>query len=261
MNSEALREFWKYRELFYFLTWRDVKLRYKQTVLGVLWVILQPLLSVFVFTLFFGKLAKIPSDGTPYFVFYFCGLLPWIYFSATLSNSGNSLISNANLLTKVYFPRTALPASAALSGLVDFFIGSTAFLCIVVYYHILPSWRLLLWPALVIPLVVLSLGVSMFLAALNVRYRDVKYAIPFLIQLWLFVTPVIYPMSIIPESYRVFVGLNPLSGIIEAFRACIEPTKQVDWQLLLISFSATLFIFVLGGVYFRRMERTFADIV
>lgn len=261
MHSEALRELWRYRELFYFLAWRDVKVRYKQTVLGVLWVILQPVLSVFVFTLFFGKLANIPSDGTPYPVFYFCGLLPWIYFSATLANAGNSLIGNANLLSKVYFPRAVLPASVALTGLVDFCIGSAFFLCILVYYQGAPGWRLLLWPALVIPLVMLALGISMFLAALSVKYRDIKYTVPFLIQLWLFVTPVIYPMSIIPDSYRVFVGLNPLSGIVEAFRTCIEPTKQMDWQLLGLSCSTALFILLLGTVYFRRMERTFADIV
>jgi homopolymeric O-antigen transport system permease protein len=261
MHGEAFREFWRYRELFYFLAWRDIKVRYKQTILGIMWAIIQPLLTVIVFTLLFGNLANMPSDGAPYPVFYIGALLPWMYFSTTLTNSGNSLVSNAHLITKVYFPRAILPASAAISGLIDFFIGCALLLGTILYYQILPSWRLLLWPALVIPLVMISLGVSMFLAALNVKYRDVKYTVPFLIQLWLFVTPVIYPTSMIPDRYRVLAALNPLSGIIEAFRASLVPTKQMDWQLLGISCVLTLCILVVGSIYFRRTERTFADIV
>lgn len=261
MNRETLREFWAYRELLYFLAWRDVKVRYSQTVLGIAWAIIQPLLSVFIFSLFFGKFAGVPSEGAPQPIFYFCGLLPWIYFSQTLSNSGNSLVNNAQLLTKVYFPRAVLPAAAAISGLVDFFIGSTLFFLIMIYYGITPTWRLLIWPIMVVPLMTIALGSSMFLAALNVKYRDIKYTIPFLIQLGLFVTPVIYPMSIIPESYRTIAALNPLSGMIEAFRAIAMPTKDLEWRLLAVSSMVTLSIFILGFNYFRKTERWFAEIV
>jgi lipopolysaccharide transport system permease protein len=254
-------ELWRYRELFYFLAWRDVKIRYKQTVLGVAWAVLQPFMTMVVFTLLFGKLGNMPSDGIPYPLFYFAALLPWTYFAATLSNSGNSLVMNANLLTKVYFPRVILPTSAAFSGLVDFAVGAVLLAGIMGYYQVVPGWRLLLWPPLIVLLFILALGVSMILAALNVRYRDVKYTLPFLVQLWLFVTPVIYPISIIPERYRPFVALNPLSGVIDAFRASLVPTKQIDWPSLWISSVVTLAIFAIAVVYFRKVERTFADTV
>ena len=261
MKNEWIREFWHYRELFYFLVWRDVKIRYKQTLLGATWAIIQPFFTMIVFTLFFGKLAKMPSDGIPYPIFSYSALLPWTYFSVSLTNAGNSLVGNANLLTKVYFPRVALPVSSALSGLVDFGLASVILLGMMVYYHIPPSWGLLLWPVFIIPLVMFVLGAGMILAALNVYYRDIKYAIPFGIQLWLFVTPVIYPTSIIPERFRVLLAFNPLSGIIEAFRAALLPTRSVDWQSLGISVAITLLIFTLGAMYFRKTERTFADII
>jgi len=261
MNRELLREFWKYRELFYFLAWRDIKVRYKQTALGVAWAILQPFLTMIVFTLLFGRLAKMPSDGIPYPIFYFGALLPWMYFSATMTNSSNSLVANASLITKVYFPRIILPSSLAISGLVDFSIGCVLLLGTLAYYGVTPEWAWLMWPVLLVPLVVLALGVSMLLAALNVRYRDVKYALPFLIQLLLFVTPVIYPTSIVPERYRFILALNPLSGIIDAFRSSLVPVKPIDWQLLAFSLVVILAIFSLGFTYFRRTERTFADIV
>lgn len=261
MGGETLRDLWCYRELFYFLAWRDVKVRYKQTALGVAWAVLQPLLTMLVFTLLFGNLGKMPSDGIPYPLFYFGALLPWMYFSATLSNSGNSLVANAHLITKVYFPRVILPTSAAISGLADFAIGCVLLFGIMGYYRVAPGWRMLMWPLLVVPLVALALGVSMILAALNVRFRDIKYTLPFLVQLWLFVTPVIYPTSIIPERYRLLVALNPLSGLIDAFRASLVPTRQIDWQLLWISSVVTLGIFAAAAVYFRKTERTFADIV
>jgi lipopolysaccharide transport system permease protein len=258
---EAVSELWRYRELFYFLAWRDVKVRYKQTALGVAWAVLQPLMTMLVFTLLFGTLGRMPSDGIPYPLFYFGALLPWTYFAATLSTSGNSLVVNANLLTKVYFPRVILPTSAAVSGLVDFAIGSVLLLAIMGYYRIVPEWTLLLWVPLIALLFLLALGVSMILAALNVKYRDVKYTLPFLVQLWLFVTPVIYPVSMIPERYRPFVALNPLSGIIDAFRASLVPAKQVDMQLLGISAVVTLAVFTTAVVFFKKTERTFADIV
>lgn len=261
MNKLALRELWTYRELFYFLAWRDIKVRYKQTALGVAWVVLQPLLTTFVFTLLFGKLGKIPSDGIPYPLFYLSALLPWMYFSTTLTNSSNSLVANANLITKVYFPRAILPSSSAISGLVDFAIGCIVLVGLMLYYRVAPGWEILMWPLLIVHLVILSTGVSMILAALNVKYRDVKYTLPFLVQLWLFVTPVIYPTSIIPERFRLLLALNPLSGVIDAFRASLILVKPVDWQMLGISWVVTLAVFAMGAAYFRKTERSFADIV
>lgn len=261
MKSEWLREFWRYRELFYFLVWRDVKVRYKQTILGAAWAIIQPFFTMIVFTLFFNKLAKMPSDGIPYPIFSYSALLPWTYFSGALTNAGNSLVGNSNLITKVYFPRAIIPASSALSGLVDFGIASVLLLGMMGYYRVQPSWELLLWPVFLLPLMVLAVGGGMILAALNVTYRDVKYAMPFGIQLWLFVTPIIYPTSIIPERFRVLIAFNPLSGIIENCRASLLPTRGVDWQLFGISTTVILLIFVLGATYFSKTERTFADII
>jgi lipopolysaccharide transport system permease protein len=258
---EAVNDLWRYRELFYFLAWRDVKVRYKQTALGIAWAVLQPLLTMIVFTVLFGRLGNMPNDGIPYPVFYFGALLPWTYFSSTLVNSGNSLVVNANLLTKVYFPRVILPSSAAVSGLVDFAVGFLLLVVIMGYYGIAPGAGLLLWPFLITLLVAFTLGVSMILAALNVKYRDVKYTLPFLVQLWLFATPVIYPTSIIPDRYRPILALNPLTGIIDAFRASLVPVRPIDWQLLWISFLITLAVLTAGIVYFKRTERAFADIV
>jgi len=258
---EAVIDLWRYRELFYFLAWRDVKVRYKQTALGVAWAVLQPLMTMLIFTLLFGKLGNMPSDGIPYPLFYFSALLPWTYFSATLTTSGNSLVANANLLTKVYFPRVILPSSAAFSGLVDFAVGCVLLAGMMVHYRVAPTWELLLWFPLVTLLFVLALGVSMILAALNVKYRDVKYTLPFLVQFWLFATPVIYPMSIIPERYRLLIALNPVSGVIDAFRACLVPGKHIEWQSLWISSLITLVIFSFAVFYFKKTERAFADIV
>lgn len=258
---DAASDLWRYRELFYFLAWRDVKVRYKQTALGVAWAVLQPLLTMVVFTVLFGRLGNLPNDGIPYPVFYFGALLPWSYFSSTLVNSGNSLVVNANLLTKVYFPRVILPSSAAVSGLVDFAVGFVLLLVIMGYYGIAPGSGLLLWPLLITLLCAFTLGVSLILAALNVKYRDVKYTLPFLVQLWLFATPVIYPTSMIPERYRVILALNPLTGIIDAFRASLVPVRPIDWSLLWMSALITLTVLAAGIVYFKRTERAFADIV
>lgn len=259
--GDWLREFLRYRELFYFLAWRNVKVRYKQTVLGVGWALLQPLFSMIVFTILFGKFAKLPSEGVPYPIFYFSALLPWTYFSGTLTLSGNSLVQDPNLITKVYFPRAILPASAAISGLVDFGISFLLLFVMLAYYQIPLTWLSLLWPVLVVLLVMFSLGVSLFLAALNVKYRDVKYIVPFIIQLGLFVTPVIYPISMIPERYRLLAALNPLSGIIETFRASLIPHREIEWSLLCVSAVLTVLVFVGGTLYFRNTERTFADVV
>ncbi len=260
-KNEYLREFWRYRELFYFLVWRDIKIRYKQTMLGATWAIIQPFFTMVVFTLFFGKLANMPSDGIPYPIFSYSALVPWTFFSAAITFSGNSLIANSNLITKVYFPRVIIPTSSSLCGVVDFGIASLFLFGMMIYYHIPLSWRLLMWPVLIIPLLILAFGVGMILSSLNVKYRDIKYAIPFGIQLWLFITPIIYPTSIIPEKFRGLIALNPLSGIIEAFRYAILPARQVDWQLLSISLTVTLVVLIVGFIYFQKTERMFADII
>lgn len=256
-----LKEFWDYRELFFFLVWRDVKIRYKQTVLGAAWAVIQPFATMIIFTLFFGRMAQMPSDGIPYPIFSYAALLPWTYFSTSLRLSGNSLVDGANLIRRVYFPRVALPGASALSGLVDFGIAFVVLLGMMVYYDIPFSWGLLLWPVLLIPLVLLALGIGMILSALNVKYRDIKHAIPFLIQSLLFITPIIYPTSIASERVKFLLSLNPLTGLIEAFRASMLPTRDVDWQLLGISVVITLVIFGFGAVYFQKTEREFADII
>jgi len=260
-NSGRLRELWEFRELLYFLAWRDVKVRYKQTALGVVWAIIQPLFTMLIFTFLFGRLASLPSDDVPRPVFYFSGLLPWLYISATVTSGAMSLLSNSNLLTKIYLPRVILPAAAAVSGLIDFVIGSVVLAALVLWYHLPVDWTILLWPVLVVLMTMLSLGVSMFLAALNVKYRDVKYAVPFGIQLWLFITPVIYPTSMVPAKLQWLLALNPAGGIIEAFRHAIAPTHPMPWSLLGISSAVTVAVFVLAYRYFTNTERGFADIM
>lgn len=260
-NFGAIRELWEYRELFYFLAWRDVKVRYKQTMLGVLWAIIQPLFTMAIFTVVFGQMANISSGGVPRPIFYFTALLPWLYFSSTLNTAGLSLVANSGLLTKIYFPRIILPAAAALGGLLDFMIGSVLLVGFVVYYDIPFGWHFLLWPILVVPLMLLAFGLSTFLAALNVKYRDVKYAIPFGIQLLLFVSPIIYPSSVFPERYQWLLALNPLTGLIEAFRFALVPTYAVHWEVLGVSLLTTAVILAGAVSYFKRTERAFADIV
>ena len=256
-----LREIWKYRELFYFLTKRDIKVRYKQTVLGGLWAIIQPVFTMIVFTLFFGRLAKVPSDGIPYPIFVYAGLLPWTYFANALTASGNSLVGSANLITKAYFPRLIIPASASLAGLVDFFIAMLVLGFLMVYYQFLPSYGILLFPALVTLTFLCAVGVGLWLSALNVEYRDIRYAIPFLIQIWMFVSPVIYSVSIVGENYRWLLAINPMGGVINAFRASLLGHQSIDWLLLSISAAIILFLLFSGMYYFRRMEKTFADVV
>ena len=256
---EWIREFWQYRELFYFFVWRDIKIKYKQTVLGALWAIIQPFFTMVVFTIFFGKFAKMPSEGIPYPIFSYSALVPWIYFSGAVGFSGNSLVGNSNLLTKVYFPRFAIPASAALSGILDFFIASLVLFGIMIYFNIPISWYLIFWPVLIIPLILLALGCGMILSSLNVKYRDIKYTIPFIIQIWLFVTPIIYPISILPEKYQRIINLNPMTGIIETFRSLVLINKQVDFWILLYSICFSMLIFLLGWIYFRKTEKEFAD--
>jgi lipopolysaccharide transport system permease protein len=256
-----LKEIWRFRELFYFLTKRDIKVRYKQTVLGGLWAVIQPVFTMIVFTLFFGKLAKVPSDGIPYPIFVYAGLLPWTYFANALTASGNSLIGSANLVTKVYFPRLIIPASASFAGLLDFLIAMIVLGALMIYYQFIPGIGLLLFPFLVVLTLLCAVGVGLWLSALNVEYRDIRYAIPFLIQIWMFVSPVIYPLSMVKEKYQWLLAINPMGGIINAYRASLLGHKPIDWSLLCISTIIILVIFVSGMYYFRIVEKTFADII
>ena len=255
------KEIWKYRELLYFLTKRDIKVRYKQTVLGGLWAIIQPVFTMIVFTFFFGRLAKIPSDGIPYPIFVYAGLLPWTYFANALSASGNSLVGSQNLITKVYFPRLIIPTSASLAGLLDFFIAMLVLGVLMIYYQFLPGISILLFPFLVGLTFLCSVGVGLWLSALNVEYRDIRYAIPFLIQIWMFVSPVIYPVSMVQEKYQWLMALNPMGGVINAYRASLLGHQSIDWTLLGISTVIIISLFLSGMCYFRRMEKTFADVV
>ncbi len=243
------------------MTKRDIKVRYKQTVLGGLWAIIQPVFTMIVFTLFFGRLAKIPSDGIPYPIFVYAGLLPWTYFANALSASGNSLVGSANLITKVYFPRLIIPASASLAGLLDFFIAMLVMGAMMIYYNFIPNIGILLFPLLVGLTFLCAVGVGLWLSALNVQYRDIRYVIPFLIQIWMFVSPVIYPVSMVSEKYQWLLALNPMTGVIQAYRASLLGHKPIDWFLLGISTAIIFIIFLSGLYYFRRMEKTFADVI
>ena len=255
-----LRDLWAYRELLYFLTWRDVKVRYKQTLLGAAWAIIQPLFAMLIFTLFFGKLAGMPSDGIPYPIFAFVGLLPWTFFSNAVTNSGNSLVGSSNLITKVYFPRMIIPGAAVAAGLVDFAIAFVILGVLVIYYGVALTWSALMLPVLVLMTSVLALGVGMWTSALNVKYRDVRHALPFLIQLWFFATPIVYPTTIVPEKWRCVMALNPMSGIIDGYRSAVFG-QGFDIRGLAISSVVTLVLLVYSAYTFRRMEKTFADIV
>jgi len=266
VHTKWLSELWRFRELVYFLAWRDVKVRYKQAVLGVAWAILQPLVGMIVFTFIFGRLAGISSDGIAYPLFSFSALVLWGYFSGVVGQTGQSLVANSNLITKVYFPRVALPASTVLAGLLDFSIG-LGFLVVLMTYYVVreeqaaPNWTLVWVPFFLAHLILLTLGVGLLLAALNVRYRDIKHVVPLLLQMWLFLTPVVYPMSAIPERFHPLMALNPLTGIVEGFRACLFSGRQLDPALTAISLAVTVIVFVVGLLYFRRTERAFADII
>jgi lipopolysaccharide transport system permease protein len=259
-TSIGFRELWAYRELLYFLTLRDVKVRYKQTALGAAWAVIQPLFMMLVFSLFFGRLAKVPSDGIPYPVFTFCALLPWQLFAHALTESSNSLVANERLITKVYFPRLIVPIAAVLGGLVDFAVAFVILLAMIIYYGIVPTWAVVTLPAFILLAVLTALAVGLWLSALNVKYRDVRYTINFLIQFWLFATPVAYPSSIVPERWRALYGLNPMAGVVEGFRWALLG-KQPPGALLAVSVGVVVAILFGGLYYFRRMEQEFADVV
>ena len=260
-TSLKLNELWEYRELVYFLTWRDIKVRYKQTVLGAGWAIIQPFMTMVVFSLFFGSLAKIPSDGIPYPVFSFTALVPWTFFSNGLSQASNSLVGNANLMQKVYFPRLAAPLAAVLAGFVDFVLASIVLLGIMFFYGIVPTANIIWLPFFLILVVITSLGVSLWLSAMQVQFRDVRYLVPFLTQLWLFATPVAYPSSLLSEPWRTLYGINPMTGVIEGFRWALLGTNTAPGPIIIISSLVALALLVSGAFYFRKMERTFADVI
>ena len=251
---------WAYHELLYFLTWREIKVRYKQTILGFAWAIIQPFFMMVVFTLFFGNLAKIPSEGIPYPLFSYAALLPWTLFAEGISRSSNSLLRDVNLLQKVYFPRLVMPLSAILSPLVDFAIAFIILIGLMFYYGYAPTLRLFWLPLFILLALITALGVGLWLSVINVKYRDVGYAIPFLIQLWLFVSPVVYPSSLLPQRFQVIYGLNPIAGVIEGFRWALLGT-ELPSSLIAVSTTIVILILISGAYYFRRNETTFADVV
>ena len=257
-----LHSIWMYRELLYFLVWRDLKVRYKQTLIGIAWAVLQPLITMLIFTIIFGRFAKIPSDGLPYSVFAYCALLPWSYFATALNRCAVSVVGDSNLISKVYFPRLLLPIVGTLSGIVDFCISFFLLLGLMVWYEIRIAW----WAIAVLPFFLMlalltALAVGLWLSALNVRYRDVGFTIPFLIQIWMFASPVVYPISIIPEKYWLFYSLNPMVGVIEGFRWALLGKAGPDFGAMAVSAAVVLLVLVGGLVFFRNMERTFADVV
>jgi lipopolysaccharide transport system permease protein len=256
-----LGELWQYRELLYFLVWRDIKIRYKQTVLGASWAIIQPFFTMVVFSIFFGRLAQVPSDGIPYPIFSFAALVPWTFFANGLTQSSNSVVGSQELIKKVYFPRLAIPVSAVVAGSVDFAIAFVVLLVMMGFYGILPTAAVVWLPALLLLALVTSLGAGLWLSALNVRYRDVRHAVPFLVQFWLFATPIAYPSSLLDEPWRTLYALNPMVGVIEGFRWALLGTETAPGPMLAVSSAAAIALFVGGLLYFRRMEREFADIV
>ncbi len=256
-----IKELKEYRDLFYFLVTRNIKVKYKQTILGGLWAIIQPFFSMVVFTLFFGKLAKIPSDGIPYPIFNYSAMVAWTFFATSITNSGNSLVMERNLISKVYFPRLIIPLSSVLASLLDFIIAFSVLLLMMVYFHIYPTLMTITIPFLITMMVLIASGTGAFLAALNAKYRDIRYVIPFLVQMWMFSSPIVYPTSMIPEKFRFFYALNPMVGIIEGFRSALLGTNEFPWKILLISSIVSLLIFFGGLLYFRQVERYFADII
>jgi lipopolysaccharide transport system permease protein len=259
--SLKLRELWHYRELLYFLTWRDVKIRYKQTALGAAWAVLQPLMTMLVFSIFFGRLAKVPSDGLPYPIFAFTALVPWTFFAAGLNQASNSLVGSANLIKKVYFPRLTIPIGTVLAGVVDFAVAFVMLLIMMAFYGIAPTMKILALPLFLLLALVTSLGVGLWLSALNVEFRDVRFVVPFVTQFWMLATPIAYSSSLLSEPWRTVYGLNPMVGVVEGFRWALLGAQSAPGPAIAVSSLAALSILISGAFYFRRMERTFADLV
>jgi lipopolysaccharide transport system permease protein len=256
-----LSEIWEYRELLYFFTWRDIKVRYKQTVLGATWAIIQPFFTMIVFSVFFGRLAKVPSDGIPYPIFSYAALVPWTFFSSGITKSTSSLVSGGNTIRKIYFPRLIVPMSSALSGAVDFVLAFLVLLVMMVFYGIYPTANVVWLPLLLLLALVTCLGVGFCLSALNVQFRDVRHAVPFMVQFWMFATPIAYPSSLLDEPWRTLYGLNPMVGVVEGFRWALLGTETRPGPVILVSSVVAVALFVWGAFYFRRLERTFADVV
>jgi lipopolysaccharide transport system permease protein len=256
-----LPELWAYRELLYFFVWRDIKVRYKQTVIGAAWAILQPVMTMLVFSLFFGKLAKIPSQGLPYPIFYYCALLPWMYFSTAMQAATNVVVEQQRVITKVYFPRVVLPISSVLSGLLDFAISFLVFIAMMIYYRIVPTRAVIWLPAFTLLAVFTALGVGLWLSALNALYRDVRYVLPFLVQFWMFASPVAYPSSLVPAKWRWLYGLNPMTGVIEGFRWALTGHGQPPGALLIASSAAVGLLVLTGLIYYHAVEGKIADVV
>jgi len=260
--SLRLNELWEYRELLYFLVWRDVKVRYKQTVLGATWAIIQPFFTMLVFSVFFGNLAKVPSDGIPYPIFSYAALVPWSFFSRGLSQASNSLVGGARLIKKIYFPRLAMPIATVLGGIVDFALAFVVLLAMMLYFDILPTLNAIWLPFFLALALTTSLGVALWLSAMNVQFRDVRYAIPFITQFWMFATPIAYSSSLIEDPLlRTLYGINPMVGVVEGFRWALLDTDTAPGPIILVSSLAALALLVSGAFYFRRMEKTFADVV
>jgi lipopolysaccharide transport system permease protein len=258
--SLNLRDLWAYRELLYFLTWRDVKVRYKQTALGAAWAILQPVLMMVIFSVLFGRVAGMPSDGIPYPLFAYGGLLAWTFFATAITSSGNSLVGNAHLITKIYFPRMIIPGAAVCAAAVDFVLAFVVLVPLMIYYHVTLTWQLALLPLLMLVLMILALGVGTWMSALNVKYRDVRFALPFLTQIWMFLSPVIYPLSRLPPKGKLLMMLNPVAGVVEGFRSALFGLP-VNWTALTVSMVLSVAILLYAAFWFRRMEKEFADVV
>ena len=254
-------ELWEYRQLFFFLAWRDIKIRYKQTILGGLWAIIQPLSAMVVFSLFFGKLAKMPSDGVPYPVFSFAALVPWQFFANSVSQSSQSLVSNAAIITKIYFPRIVIPCAAVLSGIVDFLIAFAVLLGIMFYFGIVPTLNVIFLPAFFLLALLTSLGTGLWLSALNVKFRDIRYTITFMIQLWLFITPIVYPSSLLPEFWRTVYAVNPMASVVEGFRWSLLGTETAPGAMFIVSAIVAIIIFITGLFHFQKVEGQFSDII
>lgn len=256
------KEIWLFRDLFYFLTWRDVKIKYKQTIIGAAWAIFQPFVTMVVFTIFFGKFAQMPSDGAPYPVFVFAGLIFWTLFSSSLSQVSSVFVNNERIITKIYFPRIILPVTSIFTNVVDFFFAALIMIGLLIYYHYVPSLLgIFLLPMLLVMTIFSVLGIGLLMASLNVKYRDIRYVLPFFLQLLIFLTPVIYPVSIVSERFRWILGLNPMAGIIDTARAGLLGTKEIDWLLLGVSALSMAVYCVLGYFYFKKTERYFADVI
>ncbi|HRV93089.1 MAG TPA: ABC transporter permease [Anaerolineae bacterium] len=259
--SLQFRELWEYRELLFFLTWRDIKVRYKQTVLGAAWAIIQPFFTMIVFSLFFGRLAQVPSDGIPYPIFSYTALVPWTFFANGLNQASNSLVNSANLVKKVYFPRLVVPFAAVISGVVDFVLAFIVLIVMMLFYGIVPTANIIWLPYFLLLALCTSLGVALWLSAMNVQFRDVRYTVPFIVQFWLFATPIAYPSSLLSEPWRTLYAINPMVGVVEGFRWALLGTDTAPGPMIIVSSAVALVLLVSGMYYFRRMEKTFADVV